>query len=144
MLEVRKTLETDWAWRVAAYTAGKGLTDEEIQAVLRGPLAMPDVSEVVTALRELPPGEQAKLSESVGRPEETAGTQERERSDGDKTGDDNAARTAEVAAPDEKEVTSGVVPEDLPSVQVVHLSHGEGARDEAETAASGAAQEQAP
>ena len=34
MLEVRKTLETEWAWRVAAYTARKGLTDEEIQAVL--------------------------------------------------------------------------------------------------------------
>ena len=144
MLLVRKTQKTHWAWRVAAYTARKGLTDEEIQAALRGPLAMPDVSDLVTPLRESSPGEQAKMSDTVGKPEDTAETQDRERSVGDKTGDDDAVRTAEVGAPDEKEATSGVAPEELPSVQVVHLSQGEGARDEAETTASGAVQGRAP
>ena len=80
----------------------------------------------------------------VGKPEDTAETQDRERSDGDKTGDDDAVKTAEVVAADEKEATSGVPPEELPSVQVMHLSQGEGARDEAETTASGAVQGHAP
>ena len=34
MLLVRKTLETDWAWRVAAHTARKGLTDDEILSLI--------------------------------------------------------------------------------------------------------------
>ena len=55
----RATLETDWAWRVAAFAARRGLQDEDIQAMLRGPLAMPDVSALVSAVRGMTPEERA-------------------------------------------------------------------------------------
>ena len=144
MLEVRKTLEADWAWRVAAYTARRGLTDEEIQAVLRGPLAMPDISELVISMRDSPPGEQAKLSESVDRPEETVEMRETGQSEDQKTEEDVTARAGSGAVPVRKEATSRETAEDRPLAQPMHLKPGEGAKDEAETAGNESAQGQRP
>ena len=144
MMLVRKTLETDWAWRVAAYTARQGLKDDEIQAVLRGPLAMPCITELVTTLRESAPGDQAKPVAAEGGLAGNAETQERERGGSNRAENEEAERVDE-AMPTEvkevKEVATASTPEELPSGRVVHLSQRDGARDDAEVTDAGAAQE---
>ena len=78
----RTTLETDWAWRVAAFAARRGLQDDEIQAVLRGPLAMPDVSALVTAMRGMTQEELATASGAGVTPAGMAETRDQERTTG--------------------------------------------------------------
>ena len=95
-------------------------------------------------MRETPPGEQAKTSDTGVKPGDTAETKDRERPIGAVAGGDDEAKKAQVGAPAATGANTGATAEELPSEQVVHLSKGEGATGDAETAAGGAAQEPAP
>ena len=139
----RTTLETDWSWRVAAFAARRGLRDEDIEAALRGPIAMPDVSTQVAAARRMAQDERATASGSGETLADGTGMRDQERSREEATGVDNeavregeggqAAVTSTVAAPGQE----------LPSAQVLLLSKGDGNTENVEGTAGGVVQEPA-
>ena len=137
----RTTLETDWAWRVAAFAARRGLQDEDIQAMLRGPLAMPDVSALVSAVRGMTPEERATASgpgvASAGMTEE----RDQERPTEEVASADNEAAREEDGSLAAVAPTADAPGNELLSEQVVLLSRGDGTTEDTEAAACGAAQE---
>ena len=155
---MRATLESDWSWRVAAYATRRGYLEGDIQTMLRGPLAMPDVSALLSVARNAAPDERSMASGPGVPSAATTGERDRERPVGERPSAENEAATvgeaavATVAAVDaageagttghqEAAAPAADVPtREILSENVEHLSRGEGEADDQEGATGGTAQ----
>ena len=155
---MRATLESDWSWRVAAYAARRGYLEGDIQAMLRGPMAMPDVSALLSVARSVAPDERGMASGPGVTSAVTIGERDRERPVGERSSAENEAATLgeaavaavaavdaagaagatgnqEAAAPAAEALTREILSEN-----VEQFSRGEGEADDTEAATGGTAQ----